>query len=291
VANFNAEQTRRIGQLESLLSYLKKRMVPKNMFKQVREYYEFLWEGGNAGSESQQQLEALPESIQIQLASEMHKRLLAQIPVFNNLSSRAAFFLVKNWANNIYVPGDVIVKRIGQDDRLHIVIRGTVRVYLANADTRRQSVIHRAQLTLDGDQEAKANEGFFFAQYETGKYFGEEAMFSNPDSIKGRKRHKSAVAVTHSELLYITREIFKRMVERFNLQSIVKGIRKTYRQRQAAVMWRVAIAKVRVVIRLTRLSQHHANAKKKRHSSMITTSFSRKPASSHRPDSYAVSTK
>lgn len=250
VANFNAEKTRRINQLESLIFYLKQRMVPKNMFKQVREYYEFMWEGGTGGSESQQQLESLPESMQIQIASEMHKRLLAQIPVFKNLNHKAAFFLVKNWEQKIYVPHDVIVKRIGQDDRLYIVIRGTVRLYLGAADARRKSVIRRAEDAAREVQEDKANEGFFFSELETGNYFGEAAMFSGIV-----KRNVSAVAITHTELvriaaaleliplihailsqLYITKDVFTKMVALFKLEGVVEGIMLTYRRRQAVVM-------------------------------------------------------
>merc|ERR1711865_451403 len=113
------------------------------VFKQVREYYEFMWEGGNASAQPQQQLDSLPVSMQIRLASEMHKSLLSQIPVFRNLKAEAAFFLVKHWDRVIYVPNDVIVKRIGQDDRLYIVIRGKVRLYLCSSDNRRKSVILR----------------------------------------------------------------------------------------------------------------------------------------------------
>jgi hypothetical protein len=106
VSNLNAEHTKRIAQLDSILSFLKKRMVPKIAFKRVREYYEFMWEGTSAGSEPQRQLDLLPSSLQIQLASEMHKNLLSQIPVFKNLGPEAAFYLVKCWERVIYVPGD-----------------------------------------------------------------------------------------------------------------------------------------------------------------------------------------
>lgn len=250
VANFNAEHTRRLAKLESLLSYLKKRMVPKAAFKKVREYYEFMWEGGSASAQPQQQLESLPASMQIQLASEMHKSLLSQIPVFRNLRPEASFFLVKNWARVLHLPNDVVVKRIGEDERLYIVIRGKVRLFLVSSDQRRRSVISREELET---KEVAKVERLFLSDLYCGNYFGERAMIGSL-ADKNEKR-QTAVAVTHSELLYITKEIFIQLVEKFRLQKIVEGVVRTYRSRKARTLWRVAIAKVRVVVRLTRLAK------------------------------------
>ena len=107
VANLSAERTKRSAQLESVLAYLRRRMVSKVVFKKVREYYEFMWEDpGAVSNEPQEQLDQLPKSLQIQLASEMHKHLLSRIPVFSSLEPAAAFELVESWQREIYIPND-----------------------------------------------------------------------------------------------------------------------------------------------------------------------------------------
>jgi len=239
VSNLNAEQSKRIGQLESVMSFLKKRMVPKVAFKRVREYYEFMWEGTSAGSEPQRQLDLLPSSLQIQLASEMHKNLLSQIPVFKSLGPEAAFYLVKCWERVIYVPNDVIVRKIGADRRLYILIRGKVRIFLCE----------RARRGSDPSEgEEKKNPLFFLTDLVCGNFFGERAMLDGVSS--DQEKNQTAIAVTYSELLYISKESFTQLVEQFHLEDTVKEIKKTYQARRAKMRWRVAIAIVRVVVTL-----------------------------------------
>ena len=57
----------------------------------MQAYYEFVWEDpGAVSAQPQKQLNTLPDSLQIELAREMHKNLLAKIPVFRLSGGKAA---------------------------------------------------------------------------------------------------------------------------------------------------------------------------------------------------------
>jgi len=255
VANLSAEKTKKIQQLEGVLSYLKKRMVSKSAFKQVREYYEFMWdEAGAHANEPQQQLDKLPDSLQVRLACDMHKNLLAQIPVFCDLLPEAAFSLVKCWQRIIYVPNDVIVQNIGDDERLYILIRGKVRLFVNTVD-------HRAGKGSALDAQ-KTESVLFSTDLQCGNFFGERAMLG-PEIQKSfensrYEKKQRAVAVTFSELLFISKESFATLVETHSLEQTVEKIRATYRSRRACMRWRVAIVQVRVVVRLSKQAKLHS---------------------------------
>jgi len=266
VSNLSAEKTKKVRRLEGVLSYLKRRMVSKSAFKKVKEYYEFMWdEAGADSNEPQQQVDQLPTSLRIQLACEMHKNLLAQIPVFSDLRPEAAYFLVKCWQKIVYVPNDVIVKNIGDDARLYVLIRGKVRLFVNTRHRRPKTRKRKHSLfnfTVEGiTEEQKTAHVLFYTDLQCGNFFGERAMLG-PEvqaSLENSRYEKKqrAVAVTYSELLFISKDSFSQLVETYHLQSTVENIKATYVSRRAKMRWRHAIVLIRVVLRLNRQAILH----------------------------------
>jgi len=260
VANLNAEKTKQNAQLEAVLSHLKRRMVSKSVFRKVRDYYEFMWEDSGSGisaSKTNKHLDELPHSLQVQLATEMHKTLLAQIPVFSSLDPEPAFFLVKCWMREIYVPNDVIVRAIGEDEKLYVVIRGKVSLYIPrNTDTYYAPQARSNSTTSISKKETDKQfleQAIFMADMNPGNFFGESALFGSEVTVK--KKRQAAVAINYSELLYITKEKFQILVDTFSLENTVDDIKSIYKSRTAKLRWRVAIILVKTIVRLNRMSK------------------------------------
>ena len=177
-------------------------MVSKSVFRKVRDYYEFMWEDSGSGisaSKTNKQIDELPHSLQVQLATEMHKTLLAQIPVFSSLDPEPAFFLVKCWMREIYVPNDVIVRAIGEDEKLYVVIRGKISLYIPRNQDRASRSNSTTSISKSETDKQYLEQAIFMADMNPGNFFGESALFGSEVTVK--KKRQAAVAINYSELV------------------------------------------------------------------------------------------
>jgi len=222
VSNFNSANSRKMIQMQSVLAYLKSHMVSTAITKQIRGFYEFMWQDGADANQAPEYIDALPDSLQVALASEMHSKIFSKLPLFRDLPPDAVFFLANNWSRQVFTPKDVIVKEGTPSTRLYFVLRGTVRV--------------------------SAKNGFLsvqLAELEEGAFFGETSVLgNNPKAVVTVK------AVDYCELLYVKDTVYISMVKKFNLESSIGDeLLQKAKSRQAVFRWKKAIAMVRTAIR------------------------------------------
>jgi len=260
LSSFSAANSKKVAQLETVMAFLKRQMVSKQLSKRVQDYYEFMWDEGSL-DESKAHVEELPSSLQIALAGDMHKRLFAQIPVFHGLDPKAIFYLINNWEKRVYLPGDYVVEQGVKSSTLFIIIRGTVRLFVST----------------------KYSSDLFLTDLERGKFFGENAMLPQAISGDDGTAHATAKAMNFSELIAISKTIYTEMVAEFRLEgTVMESLRKTHRRRIARIRWKTALAKVSVVVKLSIMSRKLAEKKLQerqgRFGKMRPQSFMRRPS-------------
>jgi hypothetical protein len=70
----------------------------------------------------------LPRSLQLGIFDEMHRDIIAKVPILQPLTAKAVFAIARCWNKLIYLPEDEIVKEGAPVDNLYFVVRGTVGI-------------------------------------------------------------------------------------------------------------------------------------------------------------------
>jgi hyperpolarization activated cyclic nucleotide-gated potassium channel 2 len=224
VSNINVDRSKKMSQLDAVLTHLHQTKAPRALVHKIRGYYDFRWadDGSSAEGIFGTEVESLPKSLQLELFQEMHSAYLHKVPALKPLPPMATFFLSKKWSRVIYLPDDEIVQEGSPILALYFVLRGRVGMSI------KLHVGMRALRLVDLTE---------------GGFFGEDSCRRG----KLNPRHMStASALTHCELLMIPKEAYLEVANEYKeiLKELDPLLELEQRRRLVKLRWKKACAKV-----------------------------------------------
>lgn len=181
VANLNAVTQAYRHKMDAVHNYLKLRDIPAGLEERIKNFYDYLWFRSN-GIDDAEVLKDLPVSLKTETALYIHRKGLSQVPIFQGISPLCLNAIVKLFKNEIYTPGDYIIRQGEIGKEMYFISRGTVEVVSGDGKT-------------------------VFATLRDGAFFGEIAL------LFAERRTASVKALTYCDLFCLKKE---------DLQSVLK---------------------------------------------------------------------
>ena len=103
-------------------------------------------------------IQALPRSLKIDVANEVHRSILNKVPMFRDLEEDVRFELAHSWQRVVYLPNDIIVSEGQIIKHMFIVTKGNVMISIKPAFSR-----------------------IVLTTLVEGKFFGENSVLSHND--------------------------------------------------------------------------------------------------------------
>jgi len=205
--NLNSAQQEKRQKMERIFSYLRSRMVPASTQAKIRGYFQYLW-SYDVEIDEPFPLDALPDSLQIEVAVEVNRHLIEKVPIFHDMSPEATFDIISSLVRKVYLPGDDIISEGDTSREMYLLVRGNVKVLVDEMEV---------------------------ADLEEGSFFGENALLSDTP------RNATVMAVDYCDVLMLPRKSFQACLAQH--PPLRKSIEDTAAQRTKAVSrWKKAIS-------------------------------------------------
>jgi len=204
--NLNSAQQMKRQKMERIFSYLRSRMVPATTQAKIRGYFQYLW-SYDVEIDEPFPLDALPDSLQIEVAVEVNRHLIEKVPIFHGMSPEATFDIISSLVRKVYLPGDDIISEGDTSREMYLLVRGSVKVLVDEMEV---------------------------ADLEEGAFFGENALLTDTP------RNATVMAVDYCDVLMLPRKSFQACLAQH--PPLRKSIEDTAAMRTKAVSrWKKAI--------------------------------------------------
>ncbi len=175
LARQDAARERHMTQLENMVHYLDYHQIPKDLRKQVRDYYRYLW-ANKKTLDQLEDIELLPIPLQSQLFYHINRKSLDRIPFLKSASEEIFKDLMASLETQIVIPGECIFKKGEEGEYLFLIHSGKIDI--------------------------KTDDGQIIATLGKGDFFGEQALLSS------EMRNATAVARGYSDLFKLSKRSF-----------------------------------------------------------------------------------
>ena len=99
---------KRTEQVDAVLLYLRYRDVPADVRREIVRFIDYMWQSGQAEHDTAG-LEALPDSLKLRLDLALKQRLIAKVPLFEDLPVTGVVAVVRALRALVAIPGEVVV--------------------------------------------------------------------------------------------------------------------------------------------------------------------------------------
>ena len=183
VAAFNQTAALRRERLEKVNAYLRHHGVRRELQDQINTFLVYVWASETDESllHNVEDLVTLPPALKAELALDVHRELIHDVPMFSGLPRDTLYALVQCLQRRMYLPEEIIIAEGSTGDSLYVLCRGSVAV--------EREGIGRVGILSDG------------------AFFGEIALLS-PVPIA---RTASCIAISYCDVVAITRPDFDRV--------------------------------------------------------------------------------
>ncbi|WP_032925109.1 cyclic nucleotide-binding domain-containing protein [Leptospira santarosai] len=172
-----AAQLKRMSQVDS---YLRARNLPYLIRRKIRDYYMYIMERG-FGENEKELLSDLPLSLQREVKIHLHRELLEKVPFLKGAEAALVTTLVFSLKHHIFLPGDIIFRKVDIGHNLYILSEGKVEIL-------------------------SKNDAEVIATLSEGQFFGEFAL------VTEEPRSATVRSVGISELYTLSKEDFLRVL-------------------------------------------------------------------------------
>jgi len=166
--------------VELLSATLKHRSLPQDLQKRILNYYGYI-RREKVGYDESAFLESLPVSLRTEVAINIRKEFIHEIPLFKNAGELFLYQIAMKLELIIITPGDYLFRRGDTGTEMYLIISGDVEI-------------------LDTDEVT------VLATLSDGDYFGEIALF------EGTTRNASVRALDFCNLYKLEKETFDEVV-------------------------------------------------------------------------------
>jgi len=181
IANLDVARAFYRTKMEEINDFLRKKRVPADLQKRVRDYYAYLWETQKSVS-AVPIAEELPHSLSQEILLFLSRELLQKVALFRKADEIFIREIVQRLRPLVFMPDDYIIRQGEYGDCMYFLSSGDVEVLVGGARV---------------------------AQLGHGSPFGETAL------IEGEKRMASIRALSYCEVYRLSREDFDDLRARY----------------------------------------------------------------------------
>lgn len=188
ISNLDAQRSSFQQKVDSIKSYMKMRLVNKELQRKVLKWFEYSW-SNSQGLDEEQVKSFLPENLQTEISMSIHFDTLKQVHIFQDCEPGLLQELVNKLVLQVFSPGDYICRKGDIGREMYFVKRGVLHVVSDDGQT-------------------------VFAKLKEGSYFGEISILNIQGNKTGNRRTANVVSVGYSDLFCLTKdELWRALVE------------------------------------------------------------------------------
>ncbi|NJK39699.1 MAG: cyclic nucleotide-binding domain-containing protein [Oscillatoriales cyanobacterium RM2_1_1] len=186
IANLNATKSRFREKLTQIQSYMGERKIPHPLQKQVRRYYQYMWEYSRDTSLGIEFLDELPNSLKAKVYLYLYQDLLQQVPLFQEVKSGFIEELVMKLEPIILPPGEYVIREGQIGHEMYFINHGALEAFSEEND---KKTIYRTM--------------------SAGSFFGEIALLCS------MRRTASVKTLTYCELFVLEKRDFLQVLNNY----------------------------------------------------------------------------
>jgi hypothetical protein len=179
VSSIDAAKAAFWDRADGVSQYLRTRAVPESLQRQIRDYYEYIWERYR-GSSTQQFLRDLPDPIRLEVVFHLTRELIEKVPLFRQAEPALRNALLMSLQPLVLVPGTFVVREGELATGVYFVSSGELAI------------------TTEGGER-------HLGHLKAGDYFGDLSL------LLGERRTGSVHAETHSDIFFLPSADFERL--------------------------------------------------------------------------------
>jgi voltage-gated potassium channel len=183
IANLDSARKKFSEQMDEINTFMRFRKIPLDLQKQIRSYYDYLWESRRGYSEAHV-LADLPDSLRLKVSIFTNKSMLEKVPIFEGAGDALVEELLMHLKPAIFTPGDYVFRTGDVGDSMYFISSGHVEVVSSDGKT-------------------------VYATLSPGGYFGETALLMN------QPRNACVRAVDYVDLYTLNRTTLGKILEKF----------------------------------------------------------------------------
>lgn len=183
IANLDSARKKFSEQMDEINTFMRFRKIPLDLQKQIRSYYDYLWESRRGYSEGHV-LADLPDSLRLKVSIFTNKSMLEKVPIFEGAGDALVEELLMHLKPAIFTPGDYVFRTGDVGDSMYFISSGHVEVVSSDGKT-------------------------VYATLSPGGYFGETALLMN------QPRNACVRAVDYVDLYTLNRATLGKILEKF----------------------------------------------------------------------------
>jgi voltage-gated potassium channel len=183
IANLDSARKKFSEQMDEINTFMRFRKIPLDLQKQIRGYYDYLWESRRGYSEGHV-LADLPDSLKLKVSIFINKAMLEKVPLFEGAGDALVEELLMHLKPIIFTPGDYVFRTGDIGDSMYFINNGHVEVVSSDGKT-------------------------IYATLSPGGYFGETALLMN------QPRNASVRAVDYVDLYTLNRTTLGEILVKF----------------------------------------------------------------------------
>lgn len=183
IANLDHAKTQHREKMEKINTFLTYRNMPSALMKRINDYYDYLWESRRGYDESSV-VDELPFSLKIQVATELHRDILAKVPIFAGATPEFIRDIILHMSPVVFTPGDFVVRKGEIGEEMFFISKGSVDV-------------------------VSEDESIVFATLHEGAFFGEIAL------LLSTPRTATIKATDYCDMYSLNKNTFDRVLAKY----------------------------------------------------------------------------
>ena len=128
ISQYDASRTEFRERFENINSYLNNMNAPKNLRKNVHNYFRFLWWRDQGKSDSTSIIEQLNDTMVSDIRFHLNGEILKSVNIFSDAPDGFIRDLCKRLLSQLYVPDEIIVKKGHPGKEMYLISSGAVAV-------------------------------------------------------------------------------------------------------------------------------------------------------------------
>jgi len=183
IANLDSARKKFSEQMDEINTFMRFRKIPLHLQKQIRSYYDYLWESRRGYNEAHV-LADLPDSLRLKVSIFTNKSMLEKVPIFEGAGDALVEELLMHLKPAIFTPDDYVFRTGDVGDSMYFISSGHVEVVSSDGKT-------------------------VYATLSPGGYFGETALLMN------QPRNACVRAVDYVDIYTLNRATLGKILEKF----------------------------------------------------------------------------